>query len=496
MSNRLLHLGFGVLAALVGVAAGHLAAALTTPAASPVLAVGSQVIDLTPTPLKEWAVRELGSRDKPVLVGSVLLGVLALAGVAGLLARRRFGYGAALLVALVAIPAVLASSIWPSVIAGAVAVLALWMLTRSARPPATAAGSGPSRRAVLVGAGSIAVAGVAMGAAGRWVTSYRTRVTAVDLPAPASPAGDLPRRALDSRVPGITPLRTPAADFYRVDTRLALPVIDLDDWRLTIDGDVESSVSFSFDDLLAMPLVERDITLTCVSNEVGGQYVGGARWLGVPLADLLDRAGLSSTNADQILSTDVDGMTISTPLSVATDGRDAMIAVGMNGSSLPREHGFPARMVVPGLYGFVSACKWITRMTLTTYAEQDAYWTERDWATDAPIKIASRVDTPRPLSTVPAGRTVVGGIAWAQQRGGVTAVEVSVDGGAWQPARLGPSLGQDYWRQWYLPWTAEPGRHSLSCRATAGSGEVQTATRATPFPDGSSGLQEIVVLVE
>lgn len=494
MSNRLLSFGSGVLAALVGVAAGHLAAALTTPAASPVLAVGSQVIDLTPTPLKEWAVRELGTRDKPVLVGSVLVGVLLLAGVAGLLARRRFLYGALLLVALVAIPAVLASSVWPSVAAGVVGVLALFVLTRSASPSA-ASGAGPSRRAVLVGVGSVAVAGVAMGAAGRWITSYRTRPTAVDLPAPASPAPDLAQRALDSRVPGITPLRTPTADFYRVDTRLALPVVDVDDWSLTIDGDVERSVSFSFDELLAMPLIERDITLTCVSNEVGGTYVGGARWLGVPLVALLSRAGLAGTRADQILSTDVDGMTISTPLSVATDGRDAMIAVGMNGASLPREHGFPARMVVPGLYGFVSACKWITRMTLTTYDAQDAYWTQRDWATDAPIKIASRVDTPAPLSTVAPGRTVVGGIAWAQHQGGVAAVEVSVDGGAWEKARLGPSVGQDYWRQWYLPWTATPGRHTLSCRATAGSGEVQTATRAAPFPDGSSGLQEIVVVV-
>ncbi|MBA2954893.1 molybdopterin-dependent oxidoreductase [Nocardioides sp. MAH-18] len=494
MSNRLLSFGLGVLAALVGVAAGHLAAALTTPAASPVLAVGSEVIDLTPTPLKEWAVRELGTRDKPVLVGSVLVGVLVLAGIAGLLARRRFRYGAVLLVALVAVPAVLASSVWPSVVAGVVGVLALFVLTRSAAP-VPAPGDGPSRRAVLVGVGSVAFAGVAMGAAGRWITSYRTRVVAVSLPAPASSATDFPARALDSRVPGITPLRTPTADFYRVDTRLALPVVDLDGWTLTIDGDVERSVTYSFDDLLAMPLIERDITLTCVSNDVGGRYVGGARWLGVPLGDLLSAAGIAGTRADQILSTDVDGMTISTPLSVATDGRDAMIAVGMNGASLPREHGFPARMVVPGLYGFVSACKWITRMTLTTYAEQGAYWTQRDWATDAPIKIASRVDTPRPLSTVSPGRTVIGGIAWAQHRGGVTAVEVSVDGGSWSPARLGPSLGEDYWRQWYLPWTATPGRHTVSCRATAGSGEVQTATRAAPFPDGSSGLQEIVVLV-
>jgi DMSO/TMAO reductase YedYZ molybdopterin-dependent catalytic subunit len=330
--------------------------------------------------------------------------------------------------------------------------------------------------------------------AGRWIASYRARDAALDLPAAADPAGPFPA-GLEDRVPGISPLRTPTDRFYRVDTRLTLPVVDAAGWTLTIDGDVDREVTFTIDDLLAMPLVERDITLTCVSNDVGGSYVGAARWLGVRLTDLLDRAGTAHTRADQILSTDVDGMTISTPLRVATDGRDALIAVGMNGGSLPREHGFPARMVVPGLYGFVSACKWITRMTLTTYAEQTAYWTARDWATDAPIKISSRIDTPRPLATVPAGRTVIGGIAWAQHQGGIARVEVRVDGGPWQQARLGPDVGVDYWRQWYLPWTAEPGQHTLAVRATDGRGEVQTAARATPFPDGSSGIQQIVVNV-
>ncbi|MFC7495360.1 MULTISPECIES: molybdopterin-dependent oxidoreductase [unclassified Nocardioides] len=493
MRTRLLFAGFGVLAALVGVAAGHLVAALTEPAASPVLAVGSQVIDLTPTPMKEWAIRTFGTHDKDVLVGSVALGVLVLAAVAGLLARRRLRYGAALLVVLVAVPAIVASQVWPSVVAGVVGIASLWWLTRSARPAAPAT-SDPSRRGVLLAAGTLAVAGVAMGGAGRWITSYRIRETEIALPAATDPAPAFPR-GLDGRVPGITRFRTGRDAFYRVDTRLVLPVVDVSEWTLTIDGDVEREVTFTIDDLLSMPLIERDITLTCVSNEVGGQYVGGARWLGVRLTDLLDRAGIDGTRADQILSTDVDGMTISTPLAVATDGRDAMIAVGMDGRSLPREHGFPARMVVPGLYGFVSACKWITRMTLTTYAEQEAYWTARDWATDAPIKVSSRVDTPKPLSTIEPGRTVIGGIAWAQHQGGIERVEVRVDGGEWEQARLGRSAGVDYWRQWYLPWTAEPGQHTLSCRAVTGDGTVQTGTRATPFPDGSSGIQEIVVTV-
>ena len=213
--------------------------------------------------------------------------------------------------------------------------------------------------------------------------------------------------------------------------------MSLDGWSLTIDGDVDKEVTFTFDDLLAMDLIERDITLTCVSNDIGGRYVGSARWLGVPLTDLLDRAGIATTKADQILSTDVDGMTIGTPFDLATDGRDAMIAIGMNGEALPREHGFPARMVVPGLYGFISATKWITRITLTTYAEQDSY-RKRKWATDAPIKVSSRIDTPKPLSTIDAGRTVIGGVAWRQHQGGLEKVEVRIDGGGWQEARSAP----------------------------------------------------------
>ncbi len=506
MTSRLLHAWFGVLATLVGVAAGHLVAAFTEPSASPVLAVGSTVIDLTPTPLKEWAIAHFGSNDKTVLVGSVMVVVLLLAAVAGLLARRRLAYGAALLVVLVAVAAVAALTrptaglvdVVPSVVTALAGVGALTWLVTGSRPGDTARpgdeAPGASRRAVLVASGTLAVAAAAMGAAGRWLGSYLTRPEDVALPAPADPARAFPD-GLDHRVPGITPFRTPTGDFYRVDTRLTVPAVSLEGWSLTIDGDVDREVNLTFDDLAKMDLIERDITLTCVSNDVGGRYVGGARWLGVPLTDLLDRAGIGHTKADQILSTDVDGMTISTPLDLATDGRDAMIAIGMNGAALPREHGFPARMVVPGLYGFISATKWITRMTLTTYAEHDAYWTQRGWATDAPIKIASRIDTPRPLSTIDAGRTVIGGVAWAQHHGGVRKVEVRIDGGPWQEARLGPSAGNDYWRQWYLPWSAGKGQHSLTVRATDGRGEQQTAARTTPFPDGSSGLQQVVVTV-
>jgi len=498
------HAAYGVLATLVGLAAAHLVAALTVPAASPVLAVGSTVIDLTPTPLKEWAIRQFGSADKIVLIGSVTVVVLLLAAVAGVVTARRETLGLLVVVGLAGVAGVLAVlrpgagplDLLPALVAAVVGATSLWWLHRVDDRAATGPSpgvDGPTRRGVVLATGGLAAAAVAMGALGRWVTSYRLGGTDVALPVATDPASSFPT-GLEETYDGITPLRTPTGEFYRVDTRLTLPTVDVDSWTLTVDGDVEEEVTLTFDDLAAMETIERDITLTCVSNEVGGPYVGGARWLGVPLADVLARAGIGSTGADQILSTDVDGMTISTPLEVALDGRDAMIAIGMNGGPLPRANGFPARMVVPGLYGFVSACKWITRMTLTTYDAEQAYWTERDWATDAPIKLSSRVDTPKPLSQTAAGTVVVGGIAWAQGSG-IEKVEVRIDGESWRPAQLGPQVSDDYWRQWYVEWDAEPGQHFIACRATNKDGDVQTDVRMTPFPEGSSGLQEISVSI-
>lgn len=507
MRTRLTTALLGPVAGGVGLAAGHLLAALTTPAASPVLAVGSVVIDLTPTPMKEWAIRTFGTYDKLILTGSVLLAVLAVSTLIGPLARRRTTWGVAAFVVLSGVAGACAlsrplagpSRLLPSIAAAVVASAALVLLLRIDRKTAQVtstdpgAGGSASRRGVLIAMGAIGAAAVALGGVGRQVIRFRARPENIVLPAAADTIAPLPA-GLDRTVPGITPFITPNRDFYRVDTRLDVPIVDSSSWSLTIDGMVDRPFTVGFDDLLAMPLVERDITLTCVSNSVGGPYVGGARWLGVPLTDLLDRAGVQS-RADQILSTDVGGMTISTPLALATDGRDALVAIGMNGVPLPREHGFPARMVIPGLYGFISATKWVTRMTLTTYAERQAYWTQRKWATKAPIKISSRIDTPRPLQELKAGDVVIGGVAWAQASGGVATVEVSIDGGPWLKANLGPSGGNDYWRQWFHRWSATPGTHLLSCQVTDGAGQVQSTVRALPFPAGSSGLQSISVTV-
>jgi len=499
--RTLTHAGAGVLAALAGMALGHLVAAFVNPAVSPVLAVGSTVIDLTPTPVKEWAIAQFGTSDKLVLLASVGVATAVLAAAAGVLSRRRLGVGIAFIVVLVGLAGVAAMTrptasprdLLPALAAGVVGVAVLWWLTGSLRDAAEAhPRRHSSRRQFLVGAAGVTAGAVVAGAAGQRFAARATDPAGVELPQAAAPAKALPM-GLEQTVPGISTFRTPNAEFYRVDTNLTVPRVAKDSWRLQIDGEVKNPLTLTFAEIAAMPLIERDITMTCVSNEVGGNYVGAARWLGVRVTDLLDRAGVTGS-PDQLLSTAVDGFTISTPLAVVRDGRDAMVVIGMNGEPLSDVHGFPARLITPGLYGYVGATKWLTKLTLTTYAAQQAYWTKRDWATDAPIKTSARVDTPQPLSTIKAGRTAIGGVAWAQHRG-VGRVEVRVDGGQWQPAQLGPDAGVDYWRQWYLPWDAATGQHSIAVRAVDGTGAPQIEQRATPFPSGSSGVQEVVVFV-
>ncbi|MFM7252786.1 MAG: molybdopterin-dependent oxidoreductase [Ilumatobacteraceae bacterium] len=290
-----------------------------------------------------------------------------------------------------------------------------------------------------------------------------------------------------------TPYLTPNDSFFLIDTAWAIPEVDRDFWTLDIDGLVERTLTLTYADLLERRLVERIITIGCVSNEVGGPYIGTARWLGVPLRDILDEAGVAD-GATQVFSTSIDGWTCGFPVADALDGRDALIAIGMNGETLPPDHGFPARLVVPGLYGYVSATKWLRRITLTTW-DDEGYWIPRGWSREAPVKTQSRIGLPVDGSTVAAGPGVIAGVAWAMPRG-IDAVEVRIDDGPWQRADLGAEPTGDAWRQWRLDWTATPGEHLITVRATDGFGDVQTDDRSPVDPDGATGHHSVKVSVD
>jgi DMSO/TMAO reductase YedYZ molybdopterin-dependent catalytic subunit len=523
----------GVLAAAVALGVAQLVAGLTGPLGSPVEAIGEVVINHTPVPVKEFAIAHFGSGDKSALVTGILIILILAAAVAGTLAARQLWQGLAVLAvfaaagvaAAVSQPGATGADAVPTLAGMAAAAAALVILARPGRsalggmspkvindapvpadgpaappePPGPRAGQGrPAgsgrRRFLIAGAGAAAVA-ASGGAAGQLLLGRFSVASAraqVRLPAPAVAARAVPAGA-QLRVGGLSPFFTPNPRFYRVDTDLVVPQVDPASWTLRVGGMVSRPVEITFEELLRMPLTEADITLVCVSNEVGGPYAGNARWLGAPLAVLLRRAGVRA-GADQVLSAGTDGMTISTPLQAILDGRNALIAVGMNGQPLPVAHGFPARMVVPGLYGYVSATKWVTRLTVTTFARQRAYWTQRGYAANAPIKTESRIDVPKPLARVPGGRVPVAGVAWAPHRG-ISAVEVSVDNGPWRTARLAAADGIDTWRQWTWAWDATPGLHSLRARATDGTGATQTPREDLSFPDGASGWDSVVVTV-
>ncbi|QEV43851.1 molybdopterin-binding oxidoreductase [Streptomyces vinaceus] len=507
----------GLLAGFTALAVAELAAGLVRPAAGPVTVVGGAVIDRTPAPVKDFAIRTFGENDKTVLQLGILLvlalfaavlGVLALrfrrAGAAGVLVFGMFGSAAA----LSRPDAQGAGDVLPSLVGALAGAAVLYVLAGKAGPADSAAGVGAaaggwSRRGFLTAASVTAAGAVGAGALGRALSGRRGRGAiasrdALVLPAPASPAPVIAAGA-QSRVPGVSAFTTPNRDFYRVDTALVVPKVDAAAWRLRIRGKgVTSSRSYSLAQLLARPLIERDITLTCVSNEVGGPYVGNARWLGVPLAGLLAECGVEPPSkggtADQLVARSVDGMTLGSPVEEVMDGRDAMLAVGMNGEPLPFEHGFPVRMLVPGLYGYVSACKWIEDIELTTFDAYDPYWVKRSWARRAPIKTQSRIDTPKPFARPAAGTVMVAGVAWAQHRG-IARVEIRVDEGPWQDADLAAQDTADTWRQWSYRWQAAPGGHTVTVRATDGAGAVQTEQRARTIPDGASGWHSVFVTV-
>jgi DMSO/TMAO reductase YedYZ molybdopterin-dependent catalytic subunit len=500
----------GLAAGVAGVGAAQLVAVVVGPAYAPLVATGSAFVDLTPAWLKNLTVGLVGVHDKQVLLTGAGLVLAALSALSGVLARRRLHPAQWLVLALGAIaglaaatrPQAPASAPLPAAVGAVVGAVTLTWLARRGRAGTAAhrvAGeqaADVARRRLLTLGGAVAAGGAVAWlvgwAGGRSFTAAQASRDAVRLPAPASPEPALPAGA-EVGVRGVQPFRVPNSDFYRIDTALLVPQVDAASWKLRLHGMVDREVTLSFAELIGSPLVERDLTLCCVSNEVGGNLIGNARWLGFPVAELLRRAG-PHPDADMVLSRSSDGWTASTPLAVLLDGRDALLAVGMNGVPLPVEHGFPVRMVVPGLYGYVSATKWVVDLEVTRFDRASAYWTSRGWSDHGPVKTQSRIDVPSDGAGVAAGSVAVAGVAWAQHRG-IERVEVRVDDGPWQAARLAAVPSTDTWRQWVHPWDATSGRHRIAVRATDGTGAVQTGEQAPPEPDGATGWHTITVTV-
>jgi DMSO/TMAO reductase YedYZ molybdopterin-dependent catalytic subunit len=351
----------------------------------------------------------------------------------------------------------------------------------------------PNRRNFLIASGAAATVAAAAGIGGQYLQNKRFNVStsSVKLGSPAVKAEPLPKGAQITDIPGLSSFYTPNSQFYRVDTALVVPQVSPQTWQLRIHGMVSKPMTINFDDLMKRPMFDHDVTLTCVSENVGGGYIGNARWQGALLADLLKEAGIQP-GATQIVMRDVNGMNLGVATEPVMDGRASLLAVGMNGQPLPQEHGFPVRVVVPGLYGYVSACKWVVDMQLTTFPAFNAYWTQRGWSQQAPIKTESRIDTPKG-GTVNAGTVMIAGVAWAQHRG-VEAVEVGIDG-TWYQAKLAVQDTIDTWRQWYYPWQATAGKHTLQVRATDKTGYTQTSVYHAPEPNGATGYHTVHVTV-
>ena len=522
----------GVISGAVFLATAELFALIFARSASPILAVGGFVIDIVPQPFKEFAIATFGEYDKIALLAGLGLAVVIASAIAGILQLLRPPLGVIALVvagalstaAIVTRAGVTPLAFLPPVlgtIAGSILIVLLvrrlktWkasavpvaMVDRKSESvgadrleasvsDATTVAKPIGRRQFFLLAGiagaSAVIVGIASRAVSMTVASVATIRDALKLPSPKSTV-TVPKGA-ELDIPGLSKLFTPNKDFYRVDTALTVPTIDPSTWRLVIDGMVDQRVEMSFQDLLDMGLDEYAITLTCVSNEVGGDLVGNAKWLGVPLRDVLKKAGVKS-GADMVLSKSVDGYTASTPLSALTDDNlDAILAVGMNGEPLPLEHGFPVRMVVPGLYGYVSATKWLTELKVTTFDKDEAYWTPRGYSAEAPIKFASRVDTPKVGEAVKAGRIPIAGVAWAQTVG-IERVEVRIDEGDWVPATLSAPINENTWVQWFMEWDATPGTHYVAVRAVNKNGDLQIEERAPIAPNGSAGWQRSLIRV-
>ena len=501
----------GIVAALVALAAGELFAGLLAGVPSPIAAVGSAVIDFAPPGSKDFMVSLFGTNDKTALTVAVVAVVVLVGALAGLLARRWYGVAVAVILAFVGVGLLASlrlagSSTMPVLVSAGVqaglAIFVLDALMSSARAAGRDNGLGRpvsgARRSFLVRAGVLGGLAILGGGLGRRMLEGRAEqvtAAAAEIPAAVDPV-PAPGADASFAIDGLTPLVVPNDEFYRIDTALITPAVGLDGWTLRVFGMVDKELNLTFDDLVELPLIERYVTIACVSNEVGGNLVGNAKWTGVRLSDVLDMAGVQP-GATQLVPRSVDGWTAGFPTSWLTDPahpRDAMIAVKMNDEPLPAEHGFPARLIVPGLYGYVSATKWLAELELTTLEAIDAYWVPRGWAKEAPILTQSRIDVPSSGASVKAGVVAVAGVAWAPDRG-ISKVEVSVDGGDWQPATLATEIGPQTWVQWKLGWQAAPGDHVIEVRATDGTGEVQTDQVTPPPPDGARGHHRIAVKV-
>ncbi len=483
--------------------------AAITDVVSPIDAVGSEVIDRAPKWLKNYAIETLGTNDKLALrVGIItILGIAALGFGAASVRRWWIGTAGIALFGIVGAasavhrPGESGGAAVPSVLGAIVGAFVLYKLTKPRPieyPGASQVPLGWDRRRFLIASGATVAGATVAGAMG--VQREGERVSelreAAAVPLPNSELDAADEIPADAELFDETPFITPNDEFYRIDTAFSFPRIDVDKWSFEITGMVDMPLQVTLADLLAMPQVERVITIACVSNEVGGDLIGNAVWRGVLLRDLLDQAGVQPA-AEQVFSTSIDGWTCGFPVAAAFDGRDAMVAVGMNGTALPLEHGYPARLVIPGLYGYVSATKWLAEIKLTSWDEQ-GYWVPRGWSRDAPIKTQSRIDVVRPASGGSAGAPgeyVIAGVAWAQQRG-VEKVEVRIDEGEWQEAKLAADVSDDTWRQWLYEWDAEPGNHIIKVRATDRTGETQTEERSRPDPNGATGYHTLRVGID
>jgi DMSO/TMAO reductase YedYZ molybdopterin-dependent catalytic subunit len=495
----------GVVVALVALGVAEAVAVVVAPGSSPLFAVGSFVIDIVPPWFKDLAIALFGTGDKVALFVGLGILVLLLAGAVGVLEVRRRPWGSVLLVVVGVVVAVIAvtragaNPAWaiPTAAGVIVSLLVLRALRRRFEAWAAAPRDGYDRRDFLRFGGVAAALGLLAAIGGRAINAGTAAVDvvrgAIVLPKPTTVSAPIPAGA-ELDIPGISDLVTANDVFYRIDTALQVPVVDAATWKLRVTGMVEREVEIGFDELLAKPLTESTVTLMCVSNEVGGGLVGNATWLGWPVRELLAQAG-PLPGADMVLSRSIDGFTAGTPLEVLLEAdRDSMLAVGMNGEALPIDHGFPVRLVVPGLYGYVSATKWVVELKVTTFANDQGYWTPRGWSALGPVKTASRIDVPRSGEQVAAGMVAVAGVAWAQHRG-IQGVEVRIDEGAWRPARLAEAISSDTWVQWVYEWDATSGAHVVAVRATDADGDTQSGDRVPPAPDGSEGWHTITVNV-